>query len=174
MSIPPVELVKLGREYKVTSLFVDGCIALARQQHDPQQLEELATALGWDVAARIMWAISSRSRHPTSIFGVPRNLAKCLSCSATLVMQEASESAPPVNFGAGGASHPVISAHGPTGYTMVPPLIHPNPHLHGPGPHVHLTAPTTVGPGTNVHLLHPNGTSQQLMLQAQQQVGGSS
>lgn len=135
-------MVKLGRTYKVLSLFVEGCAALVKEDYSPDELDDLALALGWDFAARIMWITSSRTAHSRSIVGLPPNMTKCLQCSAVLLLHEFSQPSSPAS--------PVVNAHtqvhpmtlasmGPPSQVhpmqiqQFPPLFPPPAQVSGPG-----------------------------------------
>ncbi|TEB37007.1 hypothetical protein FA13DRAFT_1727346, partial [Coprinellus micaceus] len=83
-----IEMVKLGRQYKVTTWIIEGCTALVADA-DSLNLEGLST-LGWETAARVAWisrefAMAALSGHRTAagIGAIPPAIWRCGNCSTT-------------------------------------------------------------------------------------------
>ncbi|TEB37003.1 hypothetical protein FA13DRAFT_1093114 [Coprinellus micaceus] len=155
-------MINLGRKYKVLSLFVEGCAALVQNDYAPDQLESLAASLGWDFAARIMWVTSSRPARHTAVVGFPRNLVKCLQCSAPMSLMESSEITP--------RSGPPHHIYGLTPTAQGP--IHPPPAANVPHHHIQPPPPPppAIGLGAQVGQLpgQMNLTPNQTMILAMQ------
>lgn len=56
LQAPPIEKIKLGREYEVTEWFLEGIEAIASARPvDQYPVDDLAKELGWETTAKILW-----------------------------------------------------------------------------------------------------------------------
>ncbi|TEB36992.1 hypothetical protein FA13DRAFT_1727331 [Coprinellus micaceus] len=77
LKLPPMEMVSLGKRFRVPNWLVDGCVALIVGQGRPD-LDTLAASLGWEMAARIAWV--ARGDVKEGSVHIPKKSWSCPSC----------------------------------------------------------------------------------------------
>ncbi|RXW21149.1 hypothetical protein EST38_g4696 [Candolleomyces aberdarensis] len=78
LNLTPIQNLQLGKTYKVASWIVEGYTALL-QDTQTISLDDLGASLGWETAARILWAAKKFKTKRFVVIG--REAWQCLRCS---------------------------------------------------------------------------------------------